>query len=237
MFTIAICDDDKLVSKKIEQIIMERKLYKENVYIESFLSGKELLETLKRGEQFDLIFLDIQMQEVDGVVLGKKIREELKNDITQIAYISIREDYAMQLFENRPIDFLIKPVSEDKVCKIVDKAMELSNKGTFYFVWESRKMKYQVSYNKIIYFSSKARIVNIYMADDIGECYEKLDDIEGRIVSDDFVRIHKSFLVNRHFVSEWRYDVVKLTNGMVLSISKQYRKSVREQLLKLGGAK
>ncbi len=65
------------------------------------------------GEYFGLIFLDIEMQYVNGIEAGKIIREKMKDELTKIVYISGSDNYAMELFQVRPLDFLIKPISKD----------------------------------------------------------------------------------------------------------------------------
>lgn len=70
-----------------------------------FLSGDEYLRFLKEEPPLDIIFLDIEFGgSTDGVTVGKVIRSDLKNEATQIVYVSAMESYALQLFKNRPID-------------------------------------------------------------------------------------------------------------------------------------
>lgn len=62
---------------------------------------------------------------MDGVMVGQMIRSDLSNEVTQIVYVSAKESYAMKLFQNRPMDFLVKPVKE----KDVEKVMEEYKRG------------------------------------------------------------------------------------------------------------
>ncbi len=81
-----------------------------------YLKGEEYLKFLAEEAPVDLLFLDIKFEDgMDGIAVGKELRADLKNEITQIVYISGLESYAMQLFQNRPMDFLLKPVKQGGV--------------------------------------------------------------------------------------------------------------------------
>ena len=86
---------------------------KENIdyHIHRCKNKEELLKTI---QQYNLLFLDIELEEkINGIFVGKKIRMDLRNEITQIVYVSALEEYAIQLFQNRPMDFLIKPIKQN----------------------------------------------------------------------------------------------------------------------------
>ena len=78
MFKIAICDDEQAICSYIEDIILEyqREIHVD-VEVEVFYSGKDLCRAIDHQQRFDLIFLDIEMNLLNGIEVGKKIREEL----------------------------------------------------------------------------------------------------------------------------------------------------------------
>ena len=118
---IAICDDDINIQFTIEgflQHILEE--YGVESEIECFDLGDKICESHEKGK-FDLIFLDIEYEGKNGVEVGKYIREIVGDEIVQIAYISGNTGYAMELFEYRPINFLVKPITETEVKKVIDK--------------------------------------------------------------------------------------------------------------------
>ena len=96
---------------------------------EFFYSGESLYNAIaKQGYIFDLILLDIELMMMNGVQVGQKIREELNNDIVQIVYISGKESYAMELFDIRPLNFLIKPVDRKKWKLRLKRSLKLQQK-------------------------------------------------------------------------------------------------------------
>lgn len=121
MYMIAICDDDVAACAEIERHLLAYART-ENVQLEAevFLGGKELSERLKKpGIHFQLLFLDIELGDTDGITVGNMLREELANERTQIVFISHRQEYAIQLFQVRPMDFLVKPISYERICSIM----------------------------------------------------------------------------------------------------------------------
>lgn len=104
-----ICDDEKSTCSELEEIILKYAKEKSvSLVTEVFYSGDTLLDYLKR-EKINILFLDIELPGKDGVMVGKYIREVLEEENIFLIYISSKENYALQLFQNRPFDFLVKP--------------------------------------------------------------------------------------------------------------------------------
>ena len=119
MFRIAVCDDDEIICSEIERIILEYGS-RDEINVEVFLSGEEFCKFLSDGEMFDLVFLDIELKQINGIEVGRRIREELKNEIIQIVYISALDSYYRALFDVRPMHFLHKPLEPEKIIKDID---------------------------------------------------------------------------------------------------------------------
>lgn len=230
MFSVAVCDDDELLCEKIEACL---KAYRPEGLIrcESYYSGEKLYQAMLRGETFDLIFLDIELKAMNGVNLGDKIRRELQNEKTHIVYISAKSEYAMELFAVRPLNFLVKPVQEQDVINNLEKAMKLSKYYDGYLKFQKGSDFYSIAYEDILYFSTSGRKIRVHTDPCEYEFYGKLDDLLQRIPPG-FIRIHKSYLVNELYVKKWGYEAVIMTDDTELSISKRYRKAVRDSLLK-----
>ena len=112
MYKIGICDDDRGFGSQME-IYLRKYAEKERVELETeiFTSGEEYLDFLKKESKLDLLFLDIELGErLNGIQLGRILRAELSNEVTQIVYVSAKEGYAMQLFRTRPMDFRYRSI-------------------------------------------------------------------------------------------------------------------------------
>ena len=149
----------------------------------------------------------------------------MKNEQVQIVYVSSKESYAMELFESRPMNFLIKPVTEEKIRGCICKGMELSRWEENCFEIKTGKEVRRVPLSQIRYFESDNRKIKIHCEEAVYEVYGKLDVI-AETVGTKFVRVHKSYLVNERKVARWRPESVCFSDGEQLPISRNYRMEV-----------
>lgn len=233
MLRIAVCDDDNTICSQIEGILSKLSdLFVEKMEVEILYSGESLCQFLLNGVYYDVIFLDIELKAINGVEVGKKMRDEMHNETTQIVYISGKDSYAMELFETRPLNFLIKPLQEEKIEKILKKVIELTAKNNYFFEYKIGRTQNKIPIKDILYFESSGKKVKIFIQDEVHEFYGKLSDVEKQLANKDFIQIHKSYLVNYFHVIKYQYENVQMSNNTVLSISQQHRKSVSDRLLK-----
>ena len=120
MYRIGICDDDKeLCSGLEEQIYQITKDLKVKADVEVWYSGEGIRKDIGNGTRVDLLFLDIELVRENGISVGKFIRGEMEDIQTHIVYISARQNYAMQLFKIQPLDFLVKPISNEQIREVL----------------------------------------------------------------------------------------------------------------------
>ena len=129
MYNIGICDDVNRVCSYIENIILEYTLKKNRkVNIEVWYTGESLCEYLKTGQEIDILFLDIELFQLNGIQVAEYIRNVLENRRMQIIYISGKDAYAQKLFKTQPMDFLVKPIKKEDVIESVELAFKLLDK-------------------------------------------------------------------------------------------------------------
>lgn len=227
---IAICDDDERFCEYFRDCLeaVNKKLNIEcNVSV--WHKGSELTEQLINKNRVDLLFLDIELEESNGVNIGKFIREKLLDFEIQLVYVSHEQGYAMQLFETEPMDFLVKPVDEERIEKILQRFLKRRTGTGKVFTFKEEHGAARIPYDSICYFQSMNHKVVIHTMEGQKEFYGKLADVENA-APDYFVRIHKSYLVNESFISRFHYDKVILRNDQKLAISRSYRNAVQERI-------
>lgn len=230
---IAICDDQLDICGQLELLvekILKNKKVKYNIDVYS--SGIELCKEMSETE-YQLVFLDVEMPEKNGVEIGRYIREKLKNEKIQIAYISSKEESAMSLFELRPINFLIKPLRMEQIEKVIDKYMVVSEIHNYFFEWQKGKENYKIPIDKINYFEISGRKIHMLAENMQDEFYGSIEEINDRLNKEKFLFIHKSTIVNYDYVKKISYDQVEMVDGRVFSISQSRRKSIKKQLEKI----
>ena len=229
MYRIAICDDEQLICSQIENIILKHAAEtNEKIETQVFYSGEELYKFLVLGEGFDLIFLDIEMRMLNGIEVGRRIRDEMDNQITQIVYVSGKDNYYKELFDVRPMHFLHKPVEAQEIIGDIRLAMKLSDKLGGVFSYKKGHEVHRIDVKDILYFESNNREVRIVKTDDDEIFYGKLNDVFKQVAKYYFMFIHKSYIVNYIFVTKFKYEEVTMSNSEVLPISQSRRKSIRE---------
>lgn len=228
---IAICDDDYSVCRFIENILLEYgKLKHIHMDVEVTQSKKTLFDDFE--EDTDMLFLDIMLPDSTGVEIGHFLRKNIKNVDLQIIFISSNPDYALDLFKIRPMDFLIKPFTENDIVEILDEYFTTRMSQVKYFSYKSKQTTGKILYSDIIYISSNIRKINIFLK--TGQTitlYGKLSDIANVLPKEHFLRIHQSYIVNKHFILKCQFDFVQMMTGEKIPISKNYRKDIRSKII------
>jgi len=229
MFRIAVCDDEPTMVANMERTLIRfKEKHKLDLEIDVFLSGEELCKTLESGEVFHLLYLDVCMKFLDGIEVSRKIREEYLDESLQIVYVSSSISHTIQMFENRPMNFLPKPVSEESIERTLLKALALWERNQSDFEFQIGKKQYRVKINEIIYFESDNKKILVHTIVNTLEFYGKLSLVEKQLVGNHFVWIHKSYLVNYLYIREAMYDEIILSTGLRLPITQTFRKGVRD---------
>ena len=232
MYKIGICDDDKIFCSVLEEQICElSKEIEIKADVEVWYSGESIQDDLKKGIELDLLFLDIELVRKNGVAVGNFMRNEMEDLQTHIVYISSKESYAMQLFKVQPLDFLIKPVSAENIKEVLIRSVKQKSSADIYFEYRKGDSVFRVPVRNIAYFMSMDKKIIIVKKDGKEEFYGKLKNIAETLPAD-FWMIHQSYIINRTYVSEYSYEMVKMADGENLNISKPYRKETRSKIIK-----
>ncbi len=227
---IAVCDDEKvfldLFSGYIKNCMATCEEYNNEVTIDAYSSGELLLEAYNQGQTYDIIFLDIRMDGLNGFDTAKMIRE--LDSRTMIVFITSLSDYIFNSFEYRPFWFLIKPVSEEKFRYVFFKALtELKHIRTREFSFFTREhglLSLEIS--KICYLESVLRRIIIQTTMEQYTYYANISSEEEKLIKYDFVRIHKGYLVNMAYIQRINKNNVVLKNSVVLPLSEHRYKAV-----------
>lgn len=232
MYNIGICDDGVNTCDSLEKMVL---LYAEKnklkMLTQVWYTGEELCSFLEQGGHLDILFLDIELYNLSGIEVGNFIRNRMEDRGMQIIYISGESSYAQRLFKSQPMDFLVKPITQQQVEDSLALGMKLVEKSAEKFEFQNGGVYYYISYRDIIYFESAGRKIKIVAVNEEKEFYGKIGDLDKKL-SKDFFRIHQSYIINKTHVLRYTYEMAEMDNGTMLSISTAYRKQVRERLLK-----
>lgn len=238
MYKIGICDDDEEIANYIERILLDLSSHEGiPLSVDVFFSGNDLEKEIHSGTIYDLLYLDIQMENGDGITAAQNIRKTDENVL--FIFVSGYEKYVSDLFRLDVFGFIKKPIDLLKFTEMFTAAAEKISKNTFYFSFCRKNEELKFPCNKILYFESQGRKINFYTQDGKTLSFNgKLSDIEAELSKGKipFFRIHQSYLVNYHFIRRRSKTEVTLSNGKTLPISENKQKEFNLQYsLLLGG--
>lgn len=164
MLRIAICDDDLEFTGYLETLVrQESRNMGIRVDTDVFSDGATLLKSIRLGERYGLIFIDIEMTQMDGISAARMIRESDRSVL--FIYISSYDKYLKELFEVEPFRFLSKPLEEEKFCRYFKEAcLRIGETEVFYQFTFNREIQ-KVPLKDVVYFESHNRIVYLYLHD------------------------------------------------------------------------
>lgn len=243
MVRIAVCDDDMRFTARLEEIVhREAEDAGISVETEAYSDGGTLVADIKKGYRYDLVFLDIEMERMDGINAARQIRRIDRSAL--LIYVSGYEQYLKELFEVEPFRFLSKPVDGAKFRKYFLDACARIGETEAYYRFSFNKEIRKVAVRDVVYFESRNRVVHIFMADGSEErFYGRLNAIEKELSEGhhEFLRIHQSFLVNYSYIEKMNFSVVTVIFGngkrTALKISEDREKAVRSRLCGMAGRK
>ena len=234
MTRIAICDDETRICAQLESdvtgtLTMLKVAHETDVYY----TGDKFYAQVKAGEQYDLVFMDINFasQEVDGVEVGRRVRELLKNNTVEIVFISWEKNHAMRLFEIRPFNFLTKPLDKAKIEHVLRTYLEVQQHKVDEFIYKKGHDTCRAKLKNIIYLENHGRKITIYMTGgNRDEFYGSLKELyTEQLEMKDFLFIHASYVVNYDYVAVARLSEMQLEGvPKPLPISKSRQNDVRE---------
>lgn len=225
MLRIAVCDDAYVYVEKLAESIEEWAVRRHlNVQLGKFRSGEEVLLEHETAGDFMAVFMDIELNGIDGMETAVKLRE--KNRLVSIVFVSQYEQYFKQMFQVYPFQYIEKPISGQKVCEVLDQIVEEHKLFYESFIFQYNRRTFNIALWEVFYFVSEKRIIRILMENEKEFIfYEKLDVLEKALTgyNNRFVRIHKSYLVNSRQIEQCFPGHVMMRNGDVLPISREHR--------------
>lgn len=232
MYNIGICDDGVNICTSIENMLIQYAQEKNiQIIINIWYTGEGLKDYLATDSHLDILFLDIELFKMTGIEVGSYIRNQLNNMGMLIVYISGKASYAHQLFKTQPLDFLVKPILRQQIDDVMDMAVRIIKKQNERFEFHQGKDYYYVPMGDIVYLESEGRKVKVATQKATFEYYGRLKDAAKQL-SEDFIMIHQSYIINKEYVFRYAYETVELVDGTILTISLANRKLVRDKILR-----
>ena len=234
MINFIIYEDEKKFREKYISIILKliggMKIAYRIVEIDHY--DKKTMPLLKDLVGKKIYILDIEVPGKSGLDLAREVRNGGDWE-SPMMIITTHEQMKTAAFTSRMLmlDFISKFYNcEDNLKDTLKVSLEII-KSTPSLNFQYNGELVQIPYRDILYFQSEGRMIHIVMRHETKNFYGKLTEIEKKLPAYLFLNIHKSYLINFNYVSEYTYEWVKMVNGDILNISKANRTVVRKKIL------
>jgi len=223
-----IVDDDKLSCKIIEGYVT--KFTALNM-IGTFNDAVAARNILTERHDIDLIFLDIEMPEMNGFDFIGSL-----DSPPNIILISSAEEYAVKAFDFNVVDYLLKPVTYGRFCKAIDKTFRYftrkdpMNTGDEEIFIKKGSSLVKLKLREIVYIEALENYVTLNTNDDKFTIHFTMKAIEHQLPSGVFIRVHRSFIINKSMIQSIKENSLDLNVGGILK-SIPVGKSFRDSLL------
>jgi len=187
-------------------------------------------------QKVDLVFLDINMPEISGLSFAKSINKNIK-----IIFTTAYREYAIDGFDLKAVDYLLKPISFDRLLQAVNKFLDEnivietlekdqsnSEKSKFIFVRSDRKMV-KINFSEINYIESLSDYIKIYLDNKTVVTRETISNIETKLSQNNFLRIHRSFIISISKIDSFTNEFIEI-DKKAIPISRSYKLNVLNKL-------
>ncbi|MDY2923225.1 MAG: LytTR family DNA-binding domain-containing protein [Eubacterium sp.] len=231
----AYCDDDKSLGDQVKEYVNRLQMQIDaEIEFQYYQDPEELLDAVQE-KHLDLVWLDVEMEDTNGLKVARKIRQ-WREDVL-IVFISSYPEYMRDSFQVQPFDFLEKPLEYDtfrnKICHVIRRLKE-TNQNIVVKDIESGK-KICVSLREILYFEKEkgSPYMNIVCNKEMIRTRESLTQFDEYLKDNGFVKINRGCVINMKYVQSFdasEVEIQMVRENKILHISRRNRREVREAL-------
>jgi len=226
---ITICDDENVEVEYLTKLVQDwADIRKVDITIKAFSSAEAFLFSYETDKSVDILLLDIQMKQLDGVGLAKQLRAS--GEQMQIIFITGFPEFIAEGYDVSALHYLMKPVSEDKLYEVLDKAVELLSKQENIIITETADRQTKLNFKDIMYAEAFAHKTTIYTTTGDADAKLYISDLED-MLDDTFCRIHRSYIVNIQYINQITKTEVVLDNGTKIPLSRRRYNDVNKMFI------
>lgn len=217
MIHIAVCDDEMHMSNHIRALISDF-FRRKNVETEilQFSCGEELL---KYDRPIDILFLDIQMRDMDGMETARKLRERKFRGF--LIFITVLKEMVFQSFEVQAYDYLVKPIEEKHFDKTMERLLvSMQNASEANLLIQKGYESRMISLEEIVFCEIIDRKIYLHLtSSEVVDYYERLENLETKL-GGRFFRCHRSYLINLKYLKSYKNGTAYLEGGKEIPVSR-----------------
>lgn len=229
-YKIAICDDSNADRQYVLNMVDRWAATAGHVvHTDTFISAENFLFHYAEESDYDILLLDIEMGAMDGVTMAKQLRQN--NDTVQIVFITGYSDYISEGYEVAALHYLMKPVKEEKLCSVLDRAAERLSRNEKVLNFEIGGEMVRVPIHQLRYADVMGNYVTLYAKEEytvkmtLGELEKQLDER--------FYRAGRSVIVNLTAITRVTKTEIKLSDGTAISLPRGAYEGVNRAIINM----
>ena len=227
-YKVAICDDSDADRRYIMNMVRSwASAAGHEVQIDGFPSAESFLFRYAGESDYDILLLDIEMGAMDGVTMAKELRKS--NDTVQIIFITGYSDYISEGYEVAALHYLMKPVNEEKLCLVLDRAAEKLAKNERVLNFEVSGEMVRVPIYQIRYADVLGNYVTVHALTDV-TVKMTLRELEKQL-DERFYRVGRSALVNLTQISRVTRAEIRLNDGTAIPLPRGAYEGVNRAII------
>ena len=233
---IAICDDQPILVKGLKKHILSfLQSYGESAadtQCDTYTDGKELHNAVVKGQLYDAVFLDINMEGVDGIEIGKYLMELAPS--TLLIFVSNMENQVFRSFTAHPFRFVRKSHLREELPQVIQALVEAVRKPKeTEITFQSGSRILRLNPYRILYAESNNNNLMIYTETEVHKIRYTMTMLEKQLEPLGFIRCHKGFLVNYRYIYRIDKSGILLDDQTFVPVSRNYMNKVRESYRRL----
>lgn len=231
---VAICDDDKMDNSKLKELIVKYDAVNNiGLSVLEYSSGISMIRDIENGKKADIIFLDINMNDMDGLTVARKIREVMED--VPIILVTAFMNYALDGYKVRASRFLVKDDLESTFSECMDDICDEIRRKTKTILLSCVEGDINFKIAEIVLIETSKHKCMIHLLGQVYQIYEKIDHLEKMLDGLGFIRIHQSYLVNMRYIRNISGYILTLTSGGQLPVPKARYKQVKQKYILYAG--
>lgn len=233
MIKIAFCDDDLSILNEL-QVLTDRYCTERSQKIEhtAFSSPLDLLAEIEKGVSFDILFLDIIMPGETGIDAAAEIRRFDTN--VKIIFLTSSTEYAVQSYVVGAYYYQLKPILAESFCCLMDSVLSAyETESSHSIILRCKNGITRVEFRHLEYCEVIHRTLFIHLhTGNVLECSGSLDDLAHQLAPyGNFLRSHRSYLVNLDFITNISYRAITLSDRTDLPIPRGKYQEIKDSFL------
>lgn len=227
---IAVCDDELVQTEYLSALVSKWAARDSiGVSVQAFPSAEAFLFAYADDKSFDILLLDIQMKDMNGVELAKEIRKA--NETLQIVFITAFPDFVAHGYDVSALHYLMKPVSESKLFEVLTKAARGLQKAARTILLPISGGNVRIPADEIVYAEAFPHHVTLHTTEKRQDFPIRFGDME-KLLGEGFIRCHRSYIVNVKHVRRVTRKALLLHDSLEIPLSRSRYDEVNQAFIR-----